>query len=123
MIDVFDIIAFIVFGALITAVVVIVVFMGSLPGKLARQWGHPQAAAINVASWLGIATLGFLWPLALIWAFLTPRSAAPIGAGSSHEPPSSPGLDANAQLVRLQAQVNSMEAALQRLAGTKGVQS
>jgi RsiW-degrading membrane proteinase PrsW (M82 family) len=24
-----------------------------LPGQLARKWGHPQAAAINVASWLG----------------------------------------------------------------------
>jgi hypothetical protein len=31
-----------------------------------------RAAAIHVTSWLGIATLGLLWPLALIWAFLKP---------------------------------------------------
>ena len=36
--------------------------------------GHPQAAAINVTSWLGVATLGLLWPVALIWAFLRPVS-------------------------------------------------
>jgi hypothetical protein len=72
MIDALDIFAFVVFGVLLVAVVVIVVSLGSLPGQIAHKRGHPQAAAITVASWLGLATGGLLWPLALIWAFLKP---------------------------------------------------
>ena len=77
MIDVFDIMAFAVFVVLIAAAVIIVVSLGTLPGNIARKRGHPQAAAINVAAWLGIATLGLLWPVALIWAFLKPISFTP----------------------------------------------
>ena len=72
-----DAFAFVVFGVLIAAAVVIIVSLGKLPGQLARKRGHPQAAAINVASWLGLATGGILWPLALIWAFMTPSGASP----------------------------------------------
>jgi hypothetical protein len=82
MIDILDIIAFAVFAVLLVAVVVIVVSLGQLPGQIAHQRGHPQAAAITVAGWLGLATAGLLWPLALIWAFLKPA------AGGS--PPSAP---------------------------------
>jgi Protein of unknown function (DUF3302) len=70
--DVFDYIAFGVFALLLVVAVVLVVSLGQLPGRIAQKRGHPQAAAINVTSWLGIATLGLLWPLALIWAFLKP---------------------------------------------------
>jgi hypothetical protein len=72
MLDVFDIIAFAVFGILLAVAVILVVTLGQLPGQIAQKRGHPQAAAINVTSWLGIVTLGLLWPLALIWAFLKP---------------------------------------------------
>jgi hypothetical protein len=64
MVDAFDIMAFVVFGVLITSVVIIVVTLGQLPGQIAARRGNPQAAAINVASWLGIATMGILWPIA-----------------------------------------------------------
>ena len=74
-IDIFDIIAFGVFGILLVAAVVIVVSLGSLPGKIAYKRGHPQAAAITVAGWLGVATGGLVWPIALIWAFLKPTAA------------------------------------------------
>jgi hypothetical protein len=87
MIDIFDIFAFVVFAVLLVAVVVVVVFLGSLPGAIARKRGHPQAAAINVASWLGVATLGFLWPLALIWAFLHPVTFV----AANREGPTAPG--------------------------------
>jgi uncharacterized protein DUF3302 len=69
---VLDAFAFVVFAVLIAVAVIIFVSLGQLPGRLARQWGHPQASAINVASWIGMATGGLLWPLALIWAFITP---------------------------------------------------
>jgi hypothetical protein len=87
MIDVLDIIAFAVFAVLLVAVVVIVVSLGQLPGQIAHQRGHPQATAITVAGWLGLATAGLLWPLALIWAFLKPAAGAPPASA----PPSAPG--------------------------------
>jgi hypothetical protein len=67
---VLDAFAFVVFAVILLVAVVLIVGLGRLPGQLARQWGHPQAAAVNVAGWIGVATGGLLWPLALIWAFL-----------------------------------------------------
>ena len=81
MIDIFDIFAFAVFAVLLAALVIIVVTLGSLPGQIAHKRGHPQAAAVTVAGWLGIVTGGILWPLALIWAFLKP-SAGPLAVES-----------------------------------------
>lgn len=72
MVDAFDILAFVVFGVLIVATVVVVVTLGRLPGQIAVRRAHPQSAAITVAGWIGVATLGILWPLALIWAFVKP---------------------------------------------------
>jgi ABC-type dipeptide/oligopeptide/nickel transport system permease component len=85
MIDVFDIMAFVVFAVLIAVAVIIVVSIGQLPGKIALKRDHPQAAAINVTSWLGVATLGFLWPVALIWAFLKPVSLLPAKSKENQE--------------------------------------
>jgi hypothetical protein len=87
MIDILDLIAFAVFAVLLAAVVVIVVSLGQLPGQIAHQRGHPQAAAITVAGWLGVATAGILWPLALIWAFVKPA----VGGLPPSAPPSAPG--------------------------------
>jgi Protein of unknown function (DUF3302) len=70
-----DAFAFVVLAVIFLVAIVIVVNLGKLPGQLARQWGHPQAAAVNVAGWLGIATGGLLWPLALIWAFMVPTKS------------------------------------------------
>jgi hypothetical protein len=67
-----DAFAFLVFAVLIFVAVAIVVSLGQLPGRLARKWGHPYASAVNAAGWIGIATGGLLWPLALIWAFAVP---------------------------------------------------
>ena len=50
--------------------------LGELPGKIAAQREHPQAEAIRVAGWLGLITLGVLWPFALIWAFVQGLGAA-----------------------------------------------
>ncbi len=73
MFDIYDIMAFAVFAVLLAVGVILIVVLGSLPGWVARKRGHPQVAAVNVASWIGLATLGLLWPFALIWAFLNPR--------------------------------------------------
>ena len=81
--DVFDIIAFVVFAVLLPVIVAIVVTLGSLPGRIAQERGHPQAAVISIASWVGVAMLslgavvrwcgsrsrfammGVLWPVSL----------------------------------------------------------
>jgi hypothetical protein len=55
--------------------VIIVVSLSKLPGQLAQKWNHPQAAAINAMSWIGIATGGLLWSVAFICAFTTPFGA------------------------------------------------
>jgi hypothetical protein len=75
--DVLDAVAFAVFGILIAVTVVLVVSLGQFPGQLARKRNHPQAAAVNVAGWAGLATGGLLWPLALIWAFWLPTMVNP----------------------------------------------
>jgi hypothetical protein len=45
--------------------------LGGLPGSIARERGHPQAEAINICGWMGIITI-VLWPLAMVWAYLSP---------------------------------------------------
>jgi hypothetical protein len=72
----FDIFAFVVFAILFLAIVIAVVGLGSLPGHIARRRGHPQADAITAAGWIGIASLGILWPIAFVWAFLRPANNA-----------------------------------------------
>jgi hypothetical protein len=108
--DVFDIFAFAVFAVLIAAAVTVIVDLGSLPGAIARKRGHPQAAAVNVASWLGLATLGILWPLALIWAFWRPNAAS---AALNQEPLQDS--DNSTPLGKMQARVEALEAALRQI--------
>jgi len=62
--------------AAIFGVVAVVVWalytLGSLPGRIARDRGHPHAAAISVCGWLGLLTL-VAWPVALMLAYVTPK--------------------------------------------------
>ncbi|MCZ6498459.1 MAG: DUF3302 domain-containing protein [Gammaproteobacteria bacterium] len=67
-----DIFALIVLLVLTAAVVAIWVILGMMPGRIARQRGHPQAEAINVCGWWGVITLGILLPVAWIWAYTKP---------------------------------------------------
>ena len=62
---------------LIVMIAVIIVQLGSLPGKIAHRRGHPQADAVNAASWISFVTLGALWPLAFVWAFFKGGSSSP----------------------------------------------
>jgi hypothetical protein len=55
--------------------------LGGLPGSIAAARGHPQAAAINVCGWMGIITL-VLWPIAMVWAHLSPCNAASTGTAA-----------------------------------------
>lgn len=55
----------------VAAVVGIVIVLGGLPGKIARERNHPQADAINVCGWVGLLT-GVFWFIALVWAYTKP---------------------------------------------------
>jgi len=56
------------------------VVLAQLPGKMATANNHPQAAAINMAGWLGmIFTAGIIWIVAMIWAQFMPAASAPPG--------------------------------------------
>ena len=76
-IDGFDIFAFVVFAVLLGTLVLLIILLGGLPGRIARNRGHPQAAAVNAAAWISLVTLGALWPIAFVWAFI------PLPSGSS----------------------------------------
>lgn len=101
---VLNILTFVVLIVLVALVGFIVVFLGTLPGKIARGRSHPQADAINVASWLGIVMGGLLWPFALIWAYYRPKEQA---AGASSEKHAS-----------LESRVDDLEEQVRKLGGT-----
>ncbi len=98
---VLDILTITVLIALTVLAGVVVVILGTLPGKIATRRHHPQAEAINVASWLGIITLGVLWPFALIWAYIRPREQP---AGTSPE-----------KLASLESRVEALEEQVRRV--------
>ena len=70
MIDAYDLFAFVVLAVLLAVAVCVIVTLGMLPGIIAAKRGHPQAQAISAASWISFATLGLLWPIAFVWAFI-----------------------------------------------------
>jgi len=75
-----DYFTFIVLAVLVAAGLYFAFVLGELPGKIAAGREHPQAEAIRVAGWIGLLTLGVLWPFALIWAYVRPGAHADTGA-------------------------------------------
>ncbi len=50
-------IALFVIAFLLVMVAAAIVWIGSLPGKIAHRRGHPQPDAVNAASWISFLTL------------------------------------------------------------------
>ena len=75
--------AFVILVLLFLTGVAVYVELARLPGKKARERGHPQAEAISVLSWLGLL-LGIVpWVIALVWAYTRPVAVpAPAAAPS-----------------------------------------
>ncbi|MCP4468651.1 MAG: DUF3302 domain-containing protein, partial [Halieaceae bacterium] len=69
MIDGLTYFAWAVMAIMLVIVTTLFVFLGSLPKKIADKHNHPQADAINAASWLGLFLGGIGWPLARVWAY------------------------------------------------------
>ena len=75
MFDGLQIFALIILLTIALTIIGIWIFLGMLPGKIAKKRNHPQADAINVCGWWGAITMGLLMPLAFIWAYTTPAKA------------------------------------------------
>ncbi len=73
MFDGLQIFALIILITIAISIVGVWVFLGMLPGKIAKKRNHPQAEAINVCGWWGAITMGLLMPLAFIWAHTVPK--------------------------------------------------
>ena len=71
-----DAFALIVLCVLVATAIWLFVIIGRIPGRLAAEANHPQAAAINLLAWFGLAAGGLGWVLALIWAKTVPQSAS-----------------------------------------------
>lgn len=79
-----DYFAWFIFLTIVISVVFVLVSLAQLPGKFARDRNHPQADAINLASWLGmLLTMGVVWVVAMIWSRMVPY--APAGASGHAE--------------------------------------
>ncbi|GAW86790.1 hypothetical protein bplSymb_SCF04001P003 [Bathymodiolus platifrons methanotrophic gill symbiont] len=63
----------ILFSVIIIALAII--FVHTMPGKIARSRNHPQAEAIEITSLLGLLVFP-LWIAALIWAYI--KQAQPV---------------------------------------------
>ncbi|MGI9515439.1 MAG: DUF3302 domain-containing protein [Pirellulaceae bacterium] len=97
---------------LFLAIVVAIVLLGSLPGKIARKRNHPQADAINAASWIGLALAGVGWPFAFVWSFLR---SGPAGYGEEFDgasPAGAPAQVVDDQIASLQKRIDAVEAEL-----------
>lgn len=70
-----DIFALIVIALLIGFVIWLVVFLGNMPGNIARSRNHPQVQAITALSWIGLITMGVGWFIAVVWAYYKPVAA------------------------------------------------
>ena len=75
MIDILDVFTFIVIAVLLVVAMFCFMKLGELPGKIASRRNHPQADAITICGWLGVLTLGLLWPIAIIWAYTRPADS------------------------------------------------
>ena len=80
-----DIFALIILLVLLLSILAIWVVLAILPGRIARQRNHPQAAAINVCGWWGALTLGLLMPVAYIWAYTNPTECGGSDTATSSE--------------------------------------
>ncbi len=85
-----DILTLTIILIVVASLVAFVLWLASLPGKVARERGHAQADAVNVAGWLSLLTCFTIWPFALIWAYCRPldvRLAEQNGATAKGESP------------------------------------
>jgi len=114
-----DYFTFGIMGVILLLVVALLFFFGDLPGKIARERGHPQADAINVCSWIGLAAGGVGWVVALVWAYTRPVG---INVTAMHEPANIDEMDTQAvraEITLLKGRLSELEHQLANRSDTK----
>ena len=76
--DVLDYFAFVVIGLPPAMGILIFVFLGGLPGKVASQRNHPSAAAVKMGGWASLVLGVVGYPFFLAWAYMTPEPEAEV---------------------------------------------
>lgn len=83
-------------GLILTCMIVIIlfiIFVHTMPGKIARKRGSAQAEAIEILSLLGLLIFP-LWMAALVWAYMKPFTLsvalADQGGAAASDPESGP---------------------------------
>ena len=83
-----------------------IALLGSTPGRIARQRGHPWPEAVEAASWVGLVTV-LAWPLAFVWAFL-PLPARPNAISSDAS-------QGDRDAAKLQERIAALDAKIEKL--------
>jgi amino acid transporter len=79
-------------GLILCCVIIIIlfiIFVHTMPGKIAKRRGNPQAEAIDILSLLGLLIFP-LWMAALVWAYIRPFTLPVEMVGKTHRPESEP---------------------------------
>ena len=84
--DILDVITILIILIVVAVNVYFLIWLAGLPGRVARERGHPQADAINVCGWLSLLTLFAAWPVAIIWAYSRPARVAVTQAPPEDKP-------------------------------------
>jgi len=67
--------SFVILVVIITIAALIYIELASMPGKTARERGHPQADAISTLGWIGLLLGIAPWLIAMVWARTQPLQA------------------------------------------------
>ena len=77
----FDYIAFLAMAVVFCGLIYLVIALGDLPGKIAKERNHPQVAAITAMAWLGLLfTGGIVYIVAFVWAFYDYNHTYPVAS-------------------------------------------
>ena len=80
----FDYIAFLAMAVVFCGLVYLVIALGDLPGKIAKERNHPQVAAITAMAWLGLLfTGGVVYIIAFVWAYYDYTYTNPVASTDS----------------------------------------
>lgn len=92
--------------------VAIIVWIGSLPKKIAEKRHHPQVDAINALSWFGLLFGGVGWVIAFVWALLR---SGPLGHNAESDAMTSPGPMSGRRIDELTKENESLKARVAQL--------
>lgn len=88
-------------------------YLGSLPGRIAKERRHPYEQAIAVGGWATLTLGGIGWPFVLMWAY------ASLPQGISSTQPTSPDGELGKEIDSLKTQVESLSQQVRAQGGTK----